>query len=329
MGPTAIGPAAEYFNTFPLVHVAGVYDHWHALHPDDRVFLFTRSGFAGIQRYSAALWSGDLPARWQDLHNQVAAGLGLSMAGVPDWTFDIGGYVMEDRFLSPGKADLVEWRELYLRWFQFGAFVPIFRSHGQGLPREIYNISPPGTRIYDDLAWYDRLRYRLLPYIYTLAGEVYSDDYTMMRGLVMDFPHDQRVSDISDEYMFGPALLVAPVTEDGNRTRSVYLPAGTGWYDFYSGASFAGGQAIVAAAPLDRIPVFVKAGTILPVGPAIEYAAERPRAPITLFVYTGANGRFELYEDDGVSYAYQRGSTSRISMSYDDATGTLTLGRQI
>lgn len=329
MGPTAIGPAAEYFNTFPLVHVAGVYDHWHALHPDERVFLFTRSGFGGIQRYSAALWSGDLPARWQDLHNQVAAGLGLSMAGVPNWAFDIGGYAVEDRFLNPAKADLAEWRELYLRWFQFGAFVPIFRSHGQGLPREIFDISPPGTRIYDDLAWYDRLRYRLLPYIYTLAGQVYHGDYTMMRGLVMDFPDDPRTSNISDEYMFGPAFLVAPVTEYRERSRAVYLPAGTRWYDFYTGTPFSGGQTIGARAPLDRMPLFVKAGTILPVGPAVEYAAENPRAPITLFVYTGANSRFELYEDDGVSYAYQRGGASRIPMSYNDATGVLTIDRQI
>jgi alpha-D-xyloside xylohydrolase len=326
MGPTAIGPGAEYFNTFPLMHVAGVYDHWHALHPDTRVLLFTRSGYGGIQRYSSALWSGDLPARWEDLHNQVAAGLGLSMSGVPNWTFDIGGYVIEDRYAHPDAASLDEWREIYTRWFQFGAFVPVFRSHGQGVFREIYNIAPPGTETYDTLAWYDRLRYRLMPYIYTLAGDVYHDDYTMMRGLVMDFPSDPKVANLADEYMFGPAFLVAPVSEYRARSRNVYLPAGTDWYDFYSGKRFTGGQTIDATAPLSRMPLFVRAGSIVPTGPAVEYTNEKPKAPITLLVYTGASGKFALYSDDGESYAYQKGGFARILIAYDDATGTLTIG---
>jgi alpha-D-xyloside xylohydrolase len=326
MGPTAIGSAAEYFNTFPLVHVGGVYDRLHALHPDTRQFLFTRSGYAGIQRYSTALWSGDLPARWQDLHNQVTAGLGMSMAGVPMWTFDIGAYVVEDRFINPDSANRDEWRELYLRWFEFGAFAPIFRSHGQGQLREIYNISPPGTPVYDALAWYDHLRYRLMPYIYTLAGKAYHDDYTLMRGLVMDFPNDARVASLGDEYMFGPAFLVAPVSEYQARSRPVYLPAGARWYDFYTGTSFDGGQQIAAAAPLARMPLFVKAGSVVPVGPDIQYTNEKPSAPLTLFVYTGANGRFDIYDDDGLNYGYQRGEFARIPVSYDDASGSLTIG---
>jgi alpha-D-xyloside xylohydrolase len=326
MGPTAIGPGAEYFNTFPLEHVAGIHDHWHALHPDTRALLFTRSGYAGIQRYSATLWSGDLPARWEDLRNQVAAGLGLSMAGVPNWTFDIGGYVVEDRYLHPSDADLAEWREIYTRWFQFGAFVPIFRSHGQGQLREIYNVAPPGSDIYETLARYDRLRYRLMPYIYTLAGETYRDDYTMMRGLVMDFPSDPNVANLANEYMFGPAFLVAPVGEYKARSREVYLPAGARWYDFSTGRRFDGGQKVMADAPLSRMPLFVKAGSIVPVGPAIEYTSEKPAAPITLFIYTGANGRFELYSDDGESYAYQKVGFARIPIAYDDARRMLTIG---
>jgi alpha-D-xyloside xylohydrolase len=326
MGPTAIGSGAEYFNTFPLVHVGGVYDRLHALHPDTRQFLFTRSGYAGIQRYSTALWSGDLPARWQDLHNQVTAGLGMSMAGVPMWTFDIGAYVVEDRFIKPDSANRDEWREIYLRWFQFGAFAPIFRSHGQGQLREIYNISPPGTPVYDALAWYDHLRYRLMPYIYTLAGKVYHDDYTLMRGLVMDFPNDARVASLGDEYMFGPAFLVAPVSEYQARSRAVYLPAGARWYDFYTGTAFDGGQRITAAAPLARMPLFVKAGSIVPVGPDIQYTNEKPAAPLTLFVYTGASGHFDIYDDDGLSYGYQRGEFARIPVSYDEASGALTIG---
>ncbi len=213
MGPTAMGPAAEFFNTYPLMHVGGVYDHWHASHPDKRAFLFTRSGYGGLQRYGAAVWSGDLTARWSDLRDQVSAGLDLALSGIPNWTFDIGGYVVEDKYLNPTADDLAEWQELYLRWFQFGAFVPIFRSHGRGGLREIYNIAPQGTEIYDSLAWYDRLRYRLMPYIYTAAADTYWRDSTMMRALVMDFPQDGNVANLGDEYMFGPSFLVAPVTE--------------------------------------------------------------------------------------------------------------------
>ncbi len=328
MGPTAIGPGAEYFNTFPLVHVGGLYDHWHAAHPDKRLFIFTRSGYGGIQRYSAALWSGDLPARWEDLHNQVAAGLGLSMAGVPDWTFDIGGYVIEDRYVNPDAANLAEWREIYLRWYQFGAFVPIFRSHGQGVFREIWNIAPPGSEVEDALAWYDRLRYRLMPYIYALAGAVYHDDGTMMRGLVMDFPSDPKAANVNDEYMFGPSFLVAPVSQYQARSRGVYLPAGARWVDFYTGRRFDGGQTITADAPLARMPLFVRQGAILPIGPAIEYTGEKRDAPVTLFVYTGADGKFALYDDDGTSEAYQRGGFARIPLAWDEARHTLTIGKR-
>jgi alpha-D-xyloside xylohydrolase len=335
MGPTAIGSGAEYFNTYPLVHVGVVYDHWHALHPDTRVLLFTRSAYGGIQRYSAAVWSGDLAARWSDLHDQIAAGLGISMAGMPNWTFDIGGFAMEDRFVKANAADLAEWRELYTRWFQFGAFAPIFRAHGQarpeegeGRPREIYRISAPGTEVYDILAWYDRLRYRLMPYIYTLASRVYHDDDTMMRGLVMDFPQDPNVRDIADEYMFGPSFLVAPVTQYKARTRLVYLPAGVRWYDFYTGKAFDGGQQIAARAPLRRMPLFVREGSIVPIGPDVQYTGQKPDAPITLNIYTGKSGRFDLYEDDGVSYGYARGEWSRIPIRYDEESGTLTIGKR-
>ena len=327
MGPTAIGPAAEYFNTYPLVHAGGVYDRWLALHPDTRVFLFSRSGFAGIQRYATANWSGDLTARWSDLADQIPAGINYSLSGTPNWTFDIGGYVLEDRFIqNPTPQALDEWRELYLRWFQFGAFVPIFRSHGQGRLREIFSIADAGTPVYDSLVWYDKLRYRLMPYIYTLAADDYARDSTMMRGLPMDFPDDPKVKSLGDEYMFGPAFLVAPVTEYKARTRSVYLPAGTRWFDFYTGKAFAGGQRIEADAPLARMPLFVRAGAIVPLGPDIQYTAEKPDAAVTLDIYTGANGRFDLYEDDGVSYGYQRGQFTRIPITYDERTQTLTIG---
>jgi alpha-D-xyloside xylohydrolase len=330
MGPTAIGPAEEYFNTYALEQARAVYEGQRASRPDKRVFILTRSGFAGLQRYAAATWSGDIASRWRDLHNQVAAGTGISMSGMPNWTFDIGGFALEERYSKPKPAakDLAEWRELNLRWFQFGAFVPLFRSHGEFPLREIWNISPPGTEVYNSLVAYDKLRYRLQPYIYTLAGDTYHRDGTIMRGLVMDFPNDLKARNINDQYMFGPAFLVNPVWQYEARSRKVYLPAGTRWYDFHSGKAYDGGQEIDAAAPLAQMPLFVRAGSIVPVGPAIQYTSEKLDAPITLYVYRGANGKFDLYEDDGLSYNYEQGQFARVPVSYDDASGTLTIGKR-
>lgn len=341
IGPTAIGPAAQYFNTYPLMQSRAVYEgerHSNSLGnslgnspastPDKRVFILTRSGFAGLQRYGAATWSGDVVSRWRDLHNQIAAGTNMSMSGLPNWTFDIGGFALEERYLKPTAKDLAEWRELNLRWFQFGAFVPLFRSHGEAPLREIWNIAPSGTEVYDSLVAYSRLRYRLLPYIYTLAGDTFHRDGTMMRGLAMDFPNDPKVRDINDQYLFGPSFLVSPVYEFEARSRKVYLPAGTRWYDFYSGAALDGGQEIEAAAPLARMPLFVKAGSIVPVGPAVQHTAEKLDAPITLYVYQGANGSFDLYEDDGLTYGYEKAAFARIPIRYDDAAGTLTIGER-
>ena len=326
-GPTVLGPGEEFYNSYPLMHVCGFYDHWQAAHPDKRTFILTRSGFGGLQRCEAAVWSGDIAARWSDMRDQISAGVNFSMSGVPNWTFDIGGYTMEERYSNhPKAADKAEWTELYTRWFQFGAFVPIFRSHGELIKREIFEIARPGTRVYNILAFYDRLRYRLLPYIYSIAGDTYHHAGTMMRGLVMDFPNDAKVRDIADEYMFGPSFLVAPVTAYKATSRTVYLPAGLRWYDFYTGKSFDGGQTITAAAPLERMPLFVKEGSILPSGPSIQYAGQKPSAPIVLTAYTGRDGHFELYEDDGTTNAYQRGAWSRIPFSFDEANGTLTIG---
>jgi alpha-D-xyloside xylohydrolase len=329
MGPTAIGPAAQYFNTYALAQARAVYEgERQSETPDKRVFILTRSGFAGLQRYGAATWSGDIVSRWRDLHNQISAGVGITMSGMPNWTFDIGGFALEERFLKPNPKDLAEWRELNLRWFQFGAFVPIFRSHGEAPPREIWNISPPGTEVYDSLAAYSKLRYRLMPYIYTLAGDLYHRDGSMMRGLAMDFPSDPKVLDINDQYLFGSAFLVNPVYEHEARSRKVYLPSGVRWYDFHSGRAYDGGQQINADAPLARMPLFVKAGSIVPVGPAIQYTSEKLDAPITLYVYRGANGKFDLYEDDGLTYGYEKGAFARVPVTYEDADGSVTIGRR-
>lgn len=327
IGPTAIGPAAQYFNSYPLMQSRAVYEGERGSStPDKRVFILTRSGFGGLQRYGAATWSGDVVSRWRDLYNQVAAGANQSMSGLPNWSFDIGGFALEDRYLEPNPQDLAEWRELNVRWFQFGAFVPLFRSHGEAPSREIWNIAPPGSEVYDSLVAYTRLRYRLLPYIYTLAADTYHRDGTMMRGLAMDFSGDATARNVNDQYLFGPAFLVNPVYEFNARSRQVYLPAGTRWYDFYSGVVHEGGRKIEAAAPLARMPLFVKAGSIVPIGPEVQHTAEKLQAPITLYVYRGADGSFDLYEDDGLSYAYEKGEFARIPIRYDDASGTLSIG---
>jgi alpha-D-xyloside xylohydrolase len=328
IGPTALGPADDYFNSYPLVHSGGVYAGSREASPDKRVFILTRSGFGGMQRNAAAVWSGDIASRWDDLFNQITAGVSISYAGLPNWTFDIGGFANEARYSakSPKKADLAEWRELNLRWFQMGAFMPLFRSHGEFPYREVFNLAPAGSEVFDSLVWYDKLRYRLLPYTYTVAADTYHRDGTILRGLPMDFPADSATRTVKDEYLFGKAFLVAPVHAFQARSRQVYLPGGAGWYDFNTGAKYEGGQKIDAAAPLARMPLYVRAGSIVPVGPDVQYAAEKPDAPLTILVFTGADGSFDYYEDDGVTYGYERGEFARIPLRFDAAKGTLTIG---
>lgn len=327
MDPTAMGPGARYMNAYSLVHSGGVYDGQRRSAPDQRVFILTRSAFSGQQRYAAATWTGDLAARWDDLGNQVPAGLNFSLAGIPYWTTDIGGFAVEQRFAeSDGKDE--EWREFMTRWFQFGAFCPLFRVHGQYPYREVYNVAPPAHPAYKAMVAADKLRYRLMPYIYSLAGHCYFDDATIMRALVMDFGSDPKVLDIGDQYMFGPALMVCPVTRYRVREREVYLPGGSRWYDLFSGDAYEGGQAVSADAPYDHIPVFVRAGSIVPVGPAIQYATEKPGGPVTLFVYTGSDGSFSLYEDENVNYGYEEGRYTLIPFRYSEADHSLVIGRR-
>lgn len=328
MGPTAIGPAALYFNSYPLMNARAFYDGWSAYKPDVRPFLLTRSGFAGLQRYGAAIWSGDVASRWYDLRAQISAGVNASMSGLPNWTHDIGGFALEDRYstATPKAADLAEWRELNLRWFQFGAFSPLFRSHGEAPFREIYEISPEGSPMRASMVWYDQLRYRLMPYIYTLGADTYVKDGSIMRGLAMDFPADTTARKIDDQYLFGDAFLVAPVTKYKARTRSVYFPGTALWYDFSTGASYRGGTRASVPAPFERMPLFVRAGAIVPMGPVTQYVDAARDAPLTVTVYTGANGRFSLYEDDGRSTEYKAGAFSRIPLAYDDKTGAVTIG---
>jgi len=325
--PTALGPSTEFFNSYPLPHTQGVYEGDRAA-DGQRVFILSRKGYAGTQRNAVAVWSGDIVSRWDDMLEQISAGVNTAMSGLPNWTFDIGGFSTEKRYSEEDPAHLPEWRELNTRWFQFGAFVPLFRSHGQYPFREIWNIAPEGTPYYDSMVYYSRLRYTLLPYIYTLAADTWHHDGSIMRGLPMDFPSDPAVRDINDQYLFGPSLLVAPVTTFGATSRKVYLPAGTTWLDYYTGQRLQGGQTIDAAAPLERIPLYVRAGAIIPTGPVQQYVDEQPDAPLTVVVYTGADGAFSLYEDDGRSYGYEKGQFSRIPLQWDEATRELRIGKR-
>ena len=334
-GPTALGTATEYFNAYSIVNADAIYNGQRSVNPNQRVFLLTRSGFAGEQRYSTATWSGDIATRWEDMRAQMTAGLNYSMAGLPFWGMDQGGFCVENRYVAAqqefdktGKenADLKEWRELQARWNQFGCFVPLYRAHGQWPLREVWNIAPADHPAYKTIVAYDNLRYRLMPYLYSMAGMVHLKDYTMMRGLVMDFNGDEKVLDIKDQWMFGSALMACPVGEYQKYSREVYLPKQKGWYDFYTGAYHAGGQTIVADAPYDKIPVFIPEGAILPIGPEMQWSDEKKPELIDLYVYAGKDGSYTLYEDEGTNYNYEKGKYAVIDFKYDDARKQVTIG---
>ncbi len=308
-GPTDMGSSTQYFNAYALMNAQAIYEGLQQADSTKRVFQLTRSGFAGLQRYSAATWSGDVAARWEDLKAQIPAGLNFALSGIPYWTTDIGGFSVEDRFAKAQRqwnesheasADCEEWRELNTRWFQFGAFCPLFRSHGQFPYREPWNIAPAGHPAYESMLYYINLRYTLMPYIYSLAHLVTRKGYTIMRPLVMDFANDPTVRDIGDQYMFGPAFLVAPVYEYGARTREVYLPAGTGWFDFYTGQFYEGGQTLTVAAPYGRMPLFVRSGSIIPAQLPAQHTCGKPTYNYVVFLYgTNEGDTFTIYEDDG------------------------------
>lgn len=330
MNPTALGTGGRVLNASPLLNSAGVYEGQRAAAPNQRVFNLTRSAFAGQQRYAAATWSGDTSSTWTALRAQIPAGLGFCLSGIPYWTMDVGGFSVPARFAAenPKPEDVEEWRELNTRWFEFGTFAPFLRAHGESPNREMWFFGDQTSPAYQAQLKFDRLRYRLLPYVYSIAGSITHDDGTMMRALVMDFRNDAKAREISDQYMFGPALLVSPVTLYKARSRSVYLPGGTPWYDFWSGAIYKGGETFEASAPYDSIPLYVRAGSILPFGPEIQYTTEKKSDPIMLFIYQGADGEFALYEDDGLTYNYEKGLFTRIPLRWNDASKTLTIGKR-
>ncbi|HXT10796.1 MAG TPA: TIM-barrel domain-containing protein [Candidatus Angelobacter sp.] len=331
MHPTAMGTGARMLNAFPLLNSEAVYEGQREAAPNQRVFILTRSAFAGQQRYAGAVWSGDISSTWPTMRAQITAGLGYSLSGLPYWTMDIGGFSVPQRFSRKDAKpeDVEEWRELNARWFEFGTFVPLLRVHGEFPYREMWEFGGDSSPACRAEVKFDHLRYRLLPYIYSVAGNVTHDSGTIMRALVMDFCADTNTWNIGDQFMFGPAFLVNPVTTYQARSRDVYLPqTAGGWYDFWTGSSADGGTSVDAAAPYDAIPLYVKAGSIIPTGPDLQYTGEKPADPITLSVYAGTDGDFTLYEDDGLSYAYEKGASSRIPIHWNDQAKTLTIGER-
>src|SRR5580698_8524379 len=313
----AAGSGNRYVNVFPLLDTQAVYQGQRSASDKKRVFILSRSAFAGSQRNGVTAWSGDINSDWLSFRRQVPAGLNFALSGIPYWTTDIGGFV------SGSPADPA-FRELFIRWFQYGTFNPILRVHGTRHPdeNELWSYGPDAQTI---LVNFDRLRYRLLPYIYSLAWKTTSESYTPMRPLVMDFRSDPRAQNTGDEFMYGPAFLVNPVTEPAATTRQVYLPDAK-WYDFWTGSSVDGGRVIDAATTLERLPLYVRAGSILPLGPDEEWSTEKSEDPIELRIYRGADGDFTLYEDENDNYNYEKGMFATISLHWNDAHSTLTIG---
>lgn len=316
---TAMGDGSLIENAYPFMTTEAIYDGQRAA-TDHRVFILTRSAFLGMQRNAAAAWSGDIATNFETLKREIPAGLNYSMSGLPYWTTDIGGFL-------GGDTDDPKYQEVFVRWFQYGSFCPIFRVHGTRTNNE-NELWSYGERAQKILTLYDRLRYRLMPYLYTLGAKTTFEGYTPMRALAFDFSSDHNVLDISDQFMLGPSILVAPVTQAGATNRSVYLPDGTAWYDFWTGAKVQGGKWIVRSTPLAIMPLYVRAGTILPMGPEVQYSNQKPDAPIELRIYPGSDAAFRLYEDNGETYAYEKGQYSWIPMQWDDRSRTLTLGKR-
>ena len=314
----AIGSGARYTNIFPLMHTNGIQEHWKETTDQKRVFLLTRSAFAGQARVGATVWSGDVYSTYWGLSHQVAGGLNFALSGHPYWTTDIGGYWQP--YDRPPNDPV--YQELYTRWFEFGVFCPVFRTHGHRVHNEMWTYD----KVEPILLNYDKLRYRLIPYIYSLAWKVTSDDYTIQRPLVMDWRADPRTWNVGDQFMFGPAILVNPVMKQDATHRTVYLPESPLWYDFWTGASMKGSRDVEAEAPLDRIPLFVRAGSIVPLGPEIEYADEKPAGPIELRIFRGADGSFDLYEDEGDNYNYEKGAHALIPVRWSETDKKLTIG---
>lgn len=338
--PTAMGTYRSVVNAFPLMSNKGVYEHQRALTSDKRVYLLTRCAFAGQQRYAANTWSGDVMCNWETFRKQIPTGLNFSLSGIPYWNTDIGGFF---NWPYHGGAENKAYHELYTRWFQYGTFLPMQRSHGSGVKKEIYNLGKKGDWVYDSEEKYINLRYALLPYLYSTGWQVTDNAGSFLRALFMDFNEDQKVHTISNQYMFGKAFLVTPVTknmyvfsdkeqwkdpyEDFSKTgtQDVYLPKGTKWFDFWTGEVLNGGQMVTKEVPIDIIPLYVRAGSIVPFGPKVQYSTEKKWNNLEIRIYPGADGEFVLYEDENDNYNYEKGAYSTIKFTWDDANRTLNI----
>jgi alpha-D-xyloside xylohydrolase len=356
---------AGYLNAYSLLHSRGIYEGQRRTTHDKRVINLTRSSYAGQHRYATVTWSGDVCATWDTLRRSIPDGLNFCATGEPYWTVDIGGFFIKNdsalwfwrgdydvgcRALT--GPDLTEpdpkdtgctdlgFHELYVRWLQYGVFLPMFRSHGTDASREIWRFGEPGTPFYDAIAKYIRLRYQLLPYIYSLAAQVTFNSYTLLRAVALDYPEDDATHDLTDQYLFGSAFMVCPVTKpmyyhrnsepisDSVKSRDVYLPKGGKWYDFWTDEVQPGGQAISAAAPLETMPVFVRAGAIVPMSPVMQYVDETPDAPYEVRIYRGADGEFTLYEDAGDGYDYEKGAHALVKLTWNEVRGELVISER-
>lgn len=316
---THIGPGDFYRLIYPLMVSQSVYEGQRATSSEKRVCILTRSAFSGQQRYGVINWSGDVGSSWDEYKRQIVAGLNFTITGLPYWTTDIGG------FFRPGRSQYTnqDYHEILTRWYQWGAFNPIFRMHGYMSETEPWKY---GQQVEDNMRKMLNLRYQLLPYIYSEAWQVTSNGSTIMRPLVMDFANDNIAVNQPYQYMFGKAFLVAPVTEAGITQRDVYLPKQTGWFDFWTGNYTEGGQTIKTDAPLDKIPLFVKAGSILPMGQVVQHSSQSRNEELDIYIYEGNNGEFTLYEDEGNNYNYENGAFSTIKFSWNDAKKELVIG---
>jgi alpha-D-xyloside xylohydrolase len=327
-----IGPGTEYFNVYPLFHTATFYSGMRA-DMKERALILARDSYLGAQHNATIFWSSDISPNWDTLKRQVPTGINFAASGMPYWSTDIGGWQALPHWHSPAHTPLIDpsdardnvgnyddYPELYTRWFEYGAFQPNFRTHGTRKHNEVWSYGKQAEPI---LEKYLRLRYQLMPYIYSLGWQAHETGAPFMRGLFLDFPNDPNVADIGDEYMFGPALLVAPVTEQGATTRSVYLPAGCDWFNFWTNERIHGGQRLTVAAPIDTIPVFVRAGSIIPLGVPVE-SMNQPQAIDRVRIYPGADGDFAYYADDGNTYAYEHGDYHLTVLHWNDKTHQLS-----
>ncbi len=328
----SVGPGTRYFNIYPLFHTAAIYDGFRR-DTNNRALILSRDAYLGAQRNGSMFWSSDISPTWDTLKRQIPTGLDFTASGIAYWTQDIGGWQYLPQEHHPAHPPLLDpsdardnvggyddYPELYTRWFEYGAFLPIFRAHGSRLYNEVWSYGKQAEPI---LEKYLRLRYQLIPYIYSLGYQTYQTGAPFMRALFMDFPNDPKVADLRDEYMFGPAFLVAPVTEQGATSRTVYLPAGTDWYNYWTNERVHGGKAIQVSAPIDTLPLFVRAGSVLPLGETIE-STNQPQEIARLRVYPGADAEFVLYQDDGKTYAYEKGDSRITRLYWNDAAQQLT-----